>query len=286
MTILFWSSAFAGIRLALESYAPHHLVLLRFLAASAAFGVYAVVRRIPMPKKEDWGQFILLGLLAVTIYHTALSYGQQTVPAGTAGLIVATVPVFTAILSRVFLAERLTSLAWSGLALSLFGIGIMTLGGKSELGFTLGVIFIVISAISGAAHIILVKPILQRYPPVETMAYVTWAGTIPLLIFSPGLWGAISSASWQSTLVTFYIGVFPAGLAQATWTFALAHLPVSRAAAFMYLVSPLAIVWGWLLAGEKPAFVTLVGGIVVLLGVYLVQRPGRRKSFAPEVIQQ
>lgn len=241
--------------------------------------MYALVRRIPVPRKEDWGRFIFLGLLAVTIYHTSLNFGQQTVPAGTAGLIVATVPVFTAILSRLFLAERLTPMVLSGLALSLGGIGLMTLGGQNDVGFTLGVIFIVISALAGAAHLILVKPLLERYPPIDTIAYITWAGTIPLFVFFPGFLEAVSGASSSATWVGVYIGIFPAGIAQATWTFALAHLAVSRVAAFMYLVSPLAIGWGWLLAGEKPTTVTLVGGFIVLIGVFLVQRKGWEKGF-------
>lgn len=284
VTVLFWSSAFSGIRIALESYSPEHLALLRFLAASLAFVIYAVVRRLPVPPREDWPRFIALGLCGVTIYHMFLNIGQQTVPAGTAGLIIATVPVFAAILSSIFLRERLLPLGWVGLLLSLMGIVIMTFGGNSEVGFALGVLFIVGSAITGAVHLVLVKPVLARYNAIDVAAYSTWAGTIPLLIFAPGFVEAVGTASSTATWVGIYIGVFPAAVSYATWGTALTYLPVSRAAVFMYLVSPLALLWGWLWAGEQPTFVTLVGGLVALTGVIIVQVWGRKgdPSRAPD----
>lgn len=267
--------------MAIEAYGPQHLALIRFLSASALFGAYALVTRMRMPPVRDWHRFALLGLCAVTIYHTALNFGEQTVPAGTASLIIATVPVFSAIFSRWFLRERLTGIAWAGLALSLFGIFVMTLGGEREVGFTTGVIYVAVAAVSGATYFVFVKPMLTRYDPIDSMAYVTWAGTLPLLLFAPGFLGTLRSAPLESTLVAIYIGVFPAGIAYASWSIALARLPVSRVAPFMYLVSPLAILWGWLWAGEVPTLVTLLGGFIALAGVVVVQVWGRRPLAAP-----
>ncbi len=234
-----------------------------------------------MPARRDWHRFALLGFCAVTIYHTALNFGEQTVPAGTASLIIATVPVFTAIFSRIFLEERLTGVAWAGLFWSLFGIAVMTFGGEREVGFTLGVFYVAVAAVSGAIYTVFVKPLLARYPPVNSMAYVTWAGTLPLFLFAPGFLQTLSAAPIESTLIGVYIGVFPAGIAYASWSIALSRLPVSRVAPFMYLVSPLAILWGWLWAGEAPTAMTLVGGFIALSGVLVVQLWGRRPLSAP-----
>ena len=236
---------------------------------------YAAVTRMRLPPAKEWPTIALAGLCGVTIYHTALNYGELTVPAGTASLIIATVPVFTSVLSRFTLGERLSAVAWGGFALSLLGIVIMTLGGEREVGFTLGAIYVVISALSGAVYFVLMKRVVGRYDPVDATAAATWAGTLPLLVFSPGIVEAVREAPLHATLAGVYIGVFPAGIAYAAWGIAMSRLPVSRVSAFLYLVPPLAILWGWVWAAEVPAPITFVGGLVALLGVIVVQRWGR-----------
>lgn len=73
VTLLFWASAFAGIRAGLEAYAPGHLALFRFLVASAVLAVYAMLTRMRLPEKRDLPAILLLGFLGITVYHTALA---------------------------------------------------------------------------------------------------------------------------------------------------------------------------------------------------------------------
>ncbi len=81
ITVFFWASAFAGIRVGLESYSPGHVALLRFLVASAALALYAVARRMRLPELRDLPAVVLSGFLAFTVYHVALNYGESTVSA-------------------------------------------------------------------------------------------------------------------------------------------------------------------------------------------------------------
>ena len=110
LTLLFWASAFAAIRAGLEGLEPGHLVLLRFLVAGALLLLYALLRGLPPPRREDLPRLFLLGFLGITVYHTALVYGELTVSAGAASLLIATGPVFTALLSYFLLGERLRPL--------------------------------------------------------------------------------------------------------------------------------------------------------------------------------
>lgn len=282
VTVVLWSSAFAGIRVGLEGYSPGHLTLVRFLAASIGFVLYAAVARLRLPPIREWSRFALAGLFGVTIYHTALNWGQTTVPAGIASVIIGTAPVFASILSHWFYGERLTSRRWAGFGLSLLGIGIMGLGGEPGSGFLFGVASVSLAAVCGAAHFVIMKGLVDRYHPVHAMAVATWMGTLPLLVFAPGLAAAVRQAPLESTLAGIYIGLFPAGIAYAAWAIALARLPVSRASAFMYLVPPLAAGWGWLWANEVPTWRGIVGGLVALAGVAVVQL---RSGAAPERVQ-
>ncbi|MBX8466784.1 DMT family transporter, partial [Deinococcus sp. RIT780] len=118
VTIVFWASAFAGIRAGLEVFTPGHVTLYRFLVASAALGVYALIARIPVPPLADLGRIAALSFSGITLYHVCLNYGEVSVPAGTASLIIAAGPVITALLATRFGGERLNALGWAGTLVS------------------------------------------------------------------------------------------------------------------------------------------------------------------------
>lgn len=127
-TLVLWASAFAGIRAGLEGYGPAHLALLRFLVASSTLVVYAALARVRPPRRADLGRIALLGFLGITVYHVALNYGELTVSAGAASLLIASGPIFTALLAVFFLGERLTPLGWAGIGLGFAGVALIALG--------------------------------------------------------------------------------------------------------------------------------------------------------------
>lgn len=280
VTAALWSSSFTGIRVALLDYSPYHLSLIRFVTASAVFLIYAAAVRMPRPERKDWPYLAFLGFFGISLYHTLLNLGEQTVPAGTASLIIATVPVMTAALSRWMLKEELSGLGWFGLILSLAGIAVMTLGGGDGAGYASGIFLVFLSAIACTVYFVYTKPMLAKYRPIHLTAYVTWAGTLPLLLFAPGIVEAVRAASLVATASAVYIGVFPAAIAYAAWSVALASLPAGRVASFLYLVPPLAILAGWLYLGELPGRAEGVGGAIALIGVLIVQTRGKPRPLS------
>lgn len=272
ITILFWSSAFAGIRVGLSGYDPLELTLLRFLWASAVFAVYAFIRGIPVPRRDDLPRLVFLGLIGITIYHTALNLGEVSVPAGTASLIIATAPVFTALLSRFLLKEVFRPVGWCGILLSFIGVAIMTGKGNGDLAFTRGALLILLSSICTSIYFVGQKPLFARYTPIQLTAYVTWAGTIPLLLFLPDLGVQIRHAPLEATLAVVYIGIFPAAVAYAAWSMILKELSPGQAASLLYINPPLAIFFGFIWLGEVPNIQQLLGGVLALAGVIIVNK--------------
>ena len=120
VVLIIWASAFAGIRAGLESYSPGALVLPRFLVASGLLAVYALAVRMPLPALRDVPVILLTGFLGFTMYHVGLSYGEVTVESGSASLLIASAPVFTALLVVRFLGERMGIAGWVG-TLASFG---------------------------------------------------------------------------------------------------------------------------------------------------------------------
>jgi len=281
VTLVLWSSAFAGIQAALEAFTPGHLALFRFLSASAFMGITAVIRRMRLPALRDLPLILLLGLFGIAVYHTALNYAQLRVSAGAAGILIATSPVFTALLAAVFLQERLATWGWLGIVISLGGATLVALGEGGGFNLEPYALLVLISAVSSAVYFVMMKPLLERYTGLELSTYSIWAGTAMLLFFLPGFPHAVASAPSEAVLAVVYLGVLPGGVAYITWAVALSRTPASVLASFQYLVPVLAVLIAWIWRRESPTIMALAGGAVSLLGVILVNRTGRRSGPVP-----
>src|SRR5215213_1118173 len=191
--IVFGGSAYAAIGAALAHYSPGPLALLRMLVASAALAVYAVVRGMRMPEVRDLPAAVLAGLFAFALYNVALNYGQVTASAGAASLIVASIPIFTAVLAAAFLRERLDALGWLGIAVGFLGVALISVGEGGGFGVNAGALLVLLAAVSASVYFAFQKPYLQKYGSLAFTAYAVWAGALLLLPFFPGLIGEVRS---------------------------------------------------------------------------------------------
>jgi drug/metabolite transporter (DMT)-like permease len=284
--LVLWASAVAGIRAGLrltpagalgtDGYGPGELALFRFGTASVALAIYALAVRMRLPARSELPRICLASFLGISIYHVALNVGEVTVQAGAASLLIAAGPVFTALLSVVFLKERLTRTGWGGILLAFAGVALIALSGGRGLRFTPGALLILLAAAAAAAHSILSKQGLRRHAALAFTSYVIWTGTLPLLVFLPGLLRQLPAAAPAATFAVIYLGLFPAAIAYVLWNYALARMPASLLSSFLYLSPVLAIFIAWLWLGEVPTALTLLGGAIAIAGVVLVQARGHR----------
>lgn len=278
VTILCWASAFSGVKIGLQDFSPGAFALYRFLAASAALGLYAALFRLKPPPRALWGRVALLSVIGITAYHLLLNWGQRTVPAGTASLIIATVPVFTALLAARLGQERLTPLGWVGTAVSLAGVLLIVLGRGQGLGFTAGAGLIVGAGVCSALYFALQRPLLRQIRPLNFTAYSILLGTVPMLVFAPQLAREFAGAAPAAHLAALYTGVFPAALAYVTWSYAISRVGAGLTSNFLFVSPVLALVIAYFAVSEVPTARTVLGGAVAIAGVVLVNTLGRARA--------
>jgi drug/metabolite transporter (DMT)-like permease len=277
ITTVFWASAFAGIRAGLDAYGPGQVALFRFLVASAVLAAYAVLARMRLPERRDLPAVFLAGLLAFAVYHVALNYGEVTVSAGSASILIATAPVFTALLAVAFLGERLRALGWFGMGVSFLGSAMISLGEGEGLRLDPSAALILLAALSTSIYFVLQKPYLEKYGALAFTTYAIWAGTLLTLVYLPGLLSEVQTAPLGTTLAMVYLGVFPTAIAYVTYAYSFSRMPAARAASFLYVIPVMAYVIAWLWLGEIPTLLSVVGGVVTLAGVLLVNIRRRRR---------
>ena len=280
VTLLLWASAFAGIRAGLRAYSPAHLAVLRFLVASAVLAIYAAVAHFRPPQARDIPGLILTGAIGIAFYNLALNYGETRVSAGAASLLIASTPIFTALLATIALHERLTLRGWCGVFLSFAGVALIASAEGEGIRLSSQALVILAAAVTSATYMVLQKHFLGRYSALEFTAYSIWSGTLLMLPFGGGLFSAVRTAAVNGTAAVIYLGIFPGALAYVAWAYVMSHGPAGRTTSLLYLIPVLAIGIAWVWLGEMPHLLSLLGGGIALAGVVMVHLWGKVPSTA------
>ncbi|EOQ14274.1 DMT family transporter [Bacillus cereus] len=277
-TILIWGTAFPAIRMGLESYTPEYLTLLRLLIASFILLLFSFIYKLRLPDLKDIPAIFIFGALGFTIYHIALNYGEKTVNAGSASLIISVTPIVTAILASVFLNDKMKLNGWLGGVISFTGIALISFSQGDAIQLNSGGLFILLAAISESLFFVFQTSYLKKYGFLPFTIYTILSSTVCMLIFLPGVYQEILAAPLEVNLSVIYLGVFPTVLPYIALAYIISRAGASEATSSLYLTPITACFIAWIWLGEVPTLVSIIGGGITILGIVIAHIPVLRKE--------
>lgn len=275
-----WGASFIATKVALKDVSPITIVWLRFGMGLLVLGAAVALRKeFSLPKKNEWGYFALLGFLGITFHQWLQSNGLQTSEAGTTAWIVATTPVFMAILGWLILKEGLSLVKIFGIALAFFGVLLVVSDGNlasisiGKFGAP-GDILILVSAVNWAVVSVLSRRGLKTTSASLFVFYMMlfgWLFTSALFVGN-GLIVEVPALTFNGWLGIAFLGIFCSGLAYIAWYDALQALTTASTGVFLYIEPLIAMVVAFFILNEAITVASLVGGGIILFGVWLVNR--------------
>jgi drug/metabolite transporter (DMT)-like permease len=270
-----WGSTYLFIRLASETMPPLLMAGVRFLVAGAI--LLAIASRLhgqrdPIGRRQ-WGATAITGALLLLGGNGGVAYGEQFVPSGTVALLVATVPLFIALFSALFLGQRLRRVAMVGIGVGLLGTAVLLRpgGGAADPGHMLLVLASPLTWAIGSLYA--TRGPLPKRLLLATAMEMLCGGT---LLFIAGLVTGeladlhLDRISLLSALSLAYLVVFGSLVAFSAYVWLLSKVPTTAVATYAYVNPLVAVLLGWAFLGERITGQTLLAAALIIVAVVLI----------------
>lgn len=281
LTLLVWSFSFLAAARLRQSVGLVDSVAARFLPVVLGAGLLLLWRRPLRLPRSSWWKIAAMAALGVPAYNLFFFHGLKSVPTGTAALIIALNPAFTAVLARLALGESFGPRKTLGLLLALVGVFVVIRFGSDkpvDWPYLSSALLLALAPLSWALYTVIGRRMPAAADALDTTYALLFVGGLPLVAFAtPQLVktlvadpGALASALYLALPCTLF--------GYAAWIWALKRLPAGEVAAFVFLNPPLATLWAWLFEGQplRPPFV--IGALVLLVGVAAIVVPFPEKT--------
>lgn len=276
--VVIWGATFVATKVALKEVQPDTVVFLRFAIGVVILAAGVQIRKQwrPITRRDVW-TLVGLGFVGISFHQWLQSTGMVTSAASTTAWIVATSPIFIAILGWFILHEKMAWLQITGIVLAFLGVllvvsrGDLRLAQIGQIG-TPGDLLILISSLNWAVFSVASRSMLKRLPAVLMMFYVILFGFAfsSLFFFVKTGSGDIANLSMNGWLAILILGVFGSGLAYIAWYDALQNLSANQAGVFLNIEPLVTMLLAFLILGEPVTWASILGGAVIILGVWMV----------------
>ena len=273
-----WSSTWLAIKVGLRDLPPISFVAIRFVIAVVVLVAVSLGRVRLLPKRRsEWALLAFTGVLMFSMNYGLLFWGEQHVSSGLAAVLQATIPIFGMLFAHLLIPSE--PLRWQRVAGALLAIGGVALicgrllDRNGVMAFWAG-LGIVIGGAGAAFSNVLLKQRALELAPAMIAAWQMIFGTIPMLALGAVVEGNPLRFHWSGMALfcLLYLAVIGSALTFLLLYWLLPRMSVTNLQTISLITPAGAVAFGWLLGGETFSLLSLVGGVLVLAGVWAIFR--------------
>jgi len=276
---LIWGINMPIMKTGLDQLNPFVFNALRLIISAGCLSAFALRERRQgnLPAADmNWSRILPFAIVIAGLYQILFLTGIDRTTAGNTGLIMATVPAWTALLAHCFIGDRLSRTAWCGLCLALCGTLIVALqkgdvsGGREHLT---GNLIVLCAALAWASGTVYSRPLLESISPMQLSATAALMA-LPVHLLIAGLQFPVEISVLRTAplwLILAWAGLLSSGLSLPMWNYGVRHAGPAHAAAVQNLIPLVAIAAAWMTRSEAPTGRQVVGGSLILSGLLIMR---------------
>lgn len=272
IAIFFWATAFVTTKVAIKKVDAMTLGVLRYFFTAIIVVFILIKQKISLPKLKDIPAFIFAGFSGYAGYIGFFNIATLLSSPSTLSVINALAPAITAIVAYFMFNERIKLIGWISMGISFCGILILTLW-DGALTVNKGVLYMLIGCVLLSLYNISQRYLTKKYSSFDVSMYSMLIGGILLVIYSPRSIVDMFSITFGPLILIVYMSIFPSIISYFFWTkaFELAK-HTTEVTSFMFVTPVLATLMGIIILGDIPKLSTLIGGVVIILGMILFNK--------------
>lgn len=284
VAIGFWGISFVSAKAVIDKLDPFTLLVSRF-------GIGATFLLVLILLKKEYSlrlpiryipHVIVLSIIGVFVHQLLQASALLTIDASSAGWLITFSPVFTVFLSMLFLHEKMTLSKGFGIIIAICGVLLITTTGTGKsfsFSFQIGYVLMVLSTLNWAVYSVLLKKLRVPLPALVLTFYISFIGfmlTLPFLVKQRG-WEKFELLEYPEWGHLIFLGIFVSGVGYWYWGKALEVLEASKVSVFIYLEPVFTVIAAVILLHEKVKITSVTGGLIIIIGVILVNGHFRRR---------
>lgn len=277
-----WGTTWVGAKIGTKYLPALQMAGIRQLAAGILYVSYFIYKGAKFPKGKEWGIVIVLSILNFALSNGLSNWGVQHISAGLGAIMAAIFPLWIVVIGLFSSKEKLPVKALAGLLLGFGGVCIIFFEHLNDFfiaDFRFGIMLSMIATWTWAFGTIYTKKNAASFNPYFSLGLQMVISGTSLLILtkatnSPTIHSFIpfNEIPLKAWLTIAYLVVFGSVIAFVAYLYALQNLPTEQASIYAYINPIVAVLLGWLLFNENLSLFIIVGGVVTLLGVFLVNK--------------
>lgn len=277
LVCFFWGTTWIASKEGVRHMPALQLAGIRQLIAGLLYVGFFLYKKAPLPKGKEWTPILILSFLNFILSNGLSTWGVKYISAGLGSIMGAIFPLWLVVIGLFVSKEKLPRNAIIGLLLGFGGVCVIFYEHLLDFAnpeFRFGIILSLIATWTWAFATLYTKQQAVHFNPYFSLGLQMLIAGTSLTVFTNVTGNAVSMTAipWQSWTAIAYLIIFGSLIAFIAYLYALQNLPTEQASIYAYINPIVAVLCGWLVFHEKVTIFITIGGLVTLLGVYLVNK--------------